>query len=160
MANRNEGKQYTFRINFNNPDHLKVYRTLEDLNLKIHKSVSSFVIKAILFYIKSYSEEGITNSGLENKANKEGYVTRQELEEIESRIRMDVIKEVAQMLSDSVLKSQNGMSPEMFQQMMQMMKSQTGNEGSKSGNDSNSEETDAALEEMSLLFASGNFGEE
>lgn len=26
MANRNDGKQYTFRINFNNPDHLKVYR--------------------------------------------------------------------------------------------------------------------------------------
>lgn len=42
MAKRS--KQYSFHLNLNNPDHLKIYRTLEDLNTDIHKSVSNFVI--------------------------------------------------------------------------------------------------------------------
>ena len=155
MANRNDGKQYTFRINFNNPDHLKVYRTLEDLNLKIHKSVSSFVIKAILFYIKANSEEEITNSGMEDKANREGYVTRHELAEAENRIRIDVIKEVAQMLSNSAIKNQSEMSPDMIKQIVTLVK-----DHSEADKPSDTGTTDAALEEMSLLFASGNFGEE
>ena len=50
MAKSRDSKQFSFRVNFNNPDHLKVYRTLMDLNLDIHKSVSSFVIKALVQY--------------------------------------------------------------------------------------------------------------
>lgn len=46
MAKRS--KQYSFHLNLNNPDHLKIYRTLEDLNTDIHKSVSNFVIKAVI----------------------------------------------------------------------------------------------------------------
>ena len=54
MAKRS--KQYSFHLNLNNPDHLKIYRTLEDLNTDIHKSVSNFVIKAIIQYINGASK--------------------------------------------------------------------------------------------------------
>ena len=55
MAKRS--KQYSFHLNLNNPDHLKIYRTLEDLNTDIHKSVSNFVIKAVIQYINDASTD-------------------------------------------------------------------------------------------------------
>lgn len=50
MAKRS--KQYSFHLNLNNPDHLKIYRTLEDLNTDIHKSVSNFVIIIVYLMLK------------------------------------------------------------------------------------------------------------
>lgn len=79
MAKRS--KQYSFHLNLNNPDHLKIYRTLEDLNTDIHKSVSNFVIKAVIQYINDASRASLTKSGKNEKENLEGYVTRQELSE-------------------------------------------------------------------------------
>lgn len=61
MAKRS--KQYSFHLNLNNPDHLKIYRTLEDLNTDIHKSVSNFVIKAVIQYINDASRSSLTKSG-------------------------------------------------------------------------------------------------
>ena len=112
MAKRS--KQYSFHLNLNNPDHLKIYRTLEDLNTDIHKSVSNFVIKAVIQYINDASRSSLTKSGKNEKENLEGYVTRQELS-----------------------KKKDSDKPE-----------------------EEAEPTDAALEEMSVLFAQGNFGEE
>lgn len=43
MTRKSHSRQYCFRISLDNPEHLRVYRTLEDLNLNIHKSISSFV---------------------------------------------------------------------------------------------------------------------
>lgn len=82
MAKSRDSKQFSFRVNFNNPDHLKVYRTLMDLNLDIHKSVSSFVIKALVQYINGVSEDKLTNTGKDRKENLEGYVTRKEIGEM------------------------------------------------------------------------------
>ena len=70
MAKRS--KQYSFHLNLNNPDHLKIYRTLEDLNTDIHKSVSNFVIKAIIQYINGASKSSLTKSGKNEKENLEG----------------------------------------------------------------------------------------
>lgn len=60
MAKRS--KQYSFHLNLNNPDHLKIYRTLEDLNTDIHKSVSNFVIKALIQYINNASSTQYSTS--------------------------------------------------------------------------------------------------
>ena len=84
MAKRS--KQYSFHLNLNNPDHLKIYRTLEDLNTDIHKSVSNFVIKAVIQYINDASRSSLTKSGKNEKENLEGYVTRLELSEAKLQI--------------------------------------------------------------------------
>lgn len=47
MTRKSHSRQYCFRISLDNPEHLRVYRTLEDLNLNIHKSISSFVTRFI-----------------------------------------------------------------------------------------------------------------
>ena len=119
MAKRS--KQYSFHLNLNNPDHLKIYRTLEDLNTDIHKSVSNFVIKAIIQYINGASKSSLTKSGKNEKENLEGYVTRQELAEANLLLKAEVMKEVAQLFGNAAMNTQHLVTPELMQQMMQMM---------------------------------------
>ena len=145
MAKRS--KQYSFHLNLNNPDHLKIYRTLEDLNTDIHKSVSNFVIKAIIQYING------------EKENLEGYVTRQELAEANLLLKAEVMKEVAQLFGNAAMNTQHLVTPELMQQMMQMMPDKV-KKNEAVGHNEAVETTDETLEEMSVLFAQGNFGEE
>ena len=156
MAKRS--KQYSFHLNLNNPDHLKIYRTLEDLNTDIHKSVSNFVIKAVIQYINDASRSSLTKSGKNEKENLEGYVTRQELSEAKLQIKADVMKEVAQLFGDAAMNTQQVVTPALMQQMMSMIPENA--EKKKDSDKPEEEPTDAALEEMSVLFAQGNFGEE
>ena len=158
MAKSRDSKQFSFRVNFNNPDHLKVYRTLMDLNLDIHKSVSSFVIKALVQYINGVSEDKLTNTGKDRKENLEGYVTRKEIADIEYRIKAEVMKEVAQLFGNAAMANHKAIeTPQIIQQMNKMMPDNTEKKETAS---EDVESTDATLEEMSLLFANGNFGEE
>ena len=156
MAKRS--KQYSFHLNLNNPDHLKIYRTLEDLNTDIHKSVSNFVIKAIIQYINGASKSSLTKSGKNEKENLEGYVTRQELAEANLLLKAEVMKEVAQLFGNAAMNTQHLVTPALMQQMMQMIPENA--EQKKDSDMPEAEPTDAALEEMSVLFAQGNFGEE
>lgn len=110
MARKDHSRQYSFRVNLDNPEHLRVYRTLEDLNTNIHKSISSFVIKAVLSYIKSADEAELTNAGKDRKDRLNDVITRKDLEEAENRIRMDVIKEVAQMFGNVSMANQGAMN--------------------------------------------------
>jgi hypothetical protein len=158
MAKNN--KQYSFHLNLNNPDHLKIYRTLEDLNLDIHKSISSFVIKAVVQYINSASRSDITNAGKTEKENLEGYVTRRELEGMKLEIKAEIMKEVAQLFGNSAMNSQGAASPALMQQMMEIMAADPVRKQNEDKKKTEPEAADAALEEMSLLFAQGVFGEE
>lgn len=154
-----KSKQYSFHLNLNNSDHLRVYRTLEDLNTDIHKSVSNFVIKAILQYINEASRSNLTRSGKSDKDNLDAYVTRQELAEERLLMKADIMKEVAQLFSNAAINSKPVMPQEFLEKLMEMMPEHA--EKKKEVVDEQTEEpTDLALEEMSVLFAQGNFGEE
>ena len=158
MAKRS--KQYSFHLNLNNPDHLKIYRTLEDLNTDIHKSVSNFVIKAVIQYINDASRSSLTKSGKNEKETLEGYVTRQELSEAKLQIKADVMKEVAQLFGNAAMNTQQVVTPALMQQMMSMIPENAEKKKDSDKPEEEAEPTDAALEEMSVLFAQGNFGEE
>lgn len=160
MAKSRDSKQFSFRVNLNNPDHLKVYRTLMDLNLDIHKSVSGFVVKAVLWYINGVSEAELTNGGRNRKENLEGYVTRKEISDMEFRIKAEVMKEVAQLFGNAAMANHAVVTPALMQQMMQMIPEKTEHKTTQNEPSGGTETADAALEEMSLLFAQGNFGEE
>ena len=49
---RKDVEQFNLRLNLNNPNHLKIYRTFQDLNTDIHKSRNNFIIEALLRYIQ------------------------------------------------------------------------------------------------------------
>lgn len=151
MAKR-DYKIYNFRLNLNNPNHMKIYRVFQDLNKEIHKSQSNFITSAILYYIGAMSDEALIAKKAEEQKNKEAPLTKKDLELIEAKITANVLKEVVGYMSKAALSAQimNGtVNKELLQE------SRKGFE-----NTQEDEETDAALEEMSLLFTTGKFGEE
>lgn len=144
----------SFRLNLNNPSHLKVYRVLSDLNLDIHKSKTNFIIAAILSYIGVKTDAELTNLGAKELEERKGYATREELCEMENRIMVKVMKEVAEIMSKAALANQETSNLGMKQQ--NMLQSELNIESNKA----TEEKPDATLEEMSLMFANGDFGEE
>ena len=158
---RKDVEQFNLRLNLNNPNHLKIYRTFQDLNTDIHKSRNNFIIEALLRYINGISEEDLTITGAKKKQEADRYVTQSEIAELETRITAKVMKEVAEMMGIAALGNQGMMiNPMMMQSYMQM--AQTTEQEAPKENETKdvTEEEDATLQEMSLMFAQGEFGKE
>lgn len=118
---RKDVEQFNLRLNLNNPNHLKIYRTFQDLNTDIHKSRNNFIIEALLRYINGISEEDLTFTGAKKKQEADRYVTQSEIAELETRITAKVMKEVAEMMGRAALGNQGMMiNPMMMQSYMQM----------------------------------------
>lgn len=83
---------YSFRLNVNNPQHVKINNVLKDLDPE-YKSKNQFLVDAAEFYIDHMGEENITVSGAERKAARKGYVTRVEYDEMKERLRQEVMTE-------------------------------------------------------------------
>jgi hypothetical protein len=47
----------TFRLNMNNPQHVKINEVMKNLNPKIYKSRNQFLVEAAIFYIEHYGED-------------------------------------------------------------------------------------------------------
>lgn len=158
---RKDVEQFNLRLNLNNPNHLKIYRTFQDLNTDIHKSRNNFIIEALLRYINGSTEEDLTISGAKKKQEEDGFVTHSELAELENRITTKVMKEVAEFMSRAALNSQSIINPFMMRSYMQMAQDTLQMPQKERAADTGEpEETDSTLKEMSLLFSQGNFGEE
>ncbi|MEE0963353.1 MAG: hypothetical protein U0L73_03920 [Ruminococcus bromii] len=158
---RKDVEQFNLRLNLNNPNHLKIYRTFQDLNTDIHKSRNNFIIEALLRYINGISDEDLTFTGAKKKQEADRYVTQSEIAELETRITAKVMKEVAEMMGRAALGNQGMMiNPMMMQSYMQM--AQTTQQEAPKENETKDviEEEDATLQEMSLMFAQGEFGKE
>ena len=83
---------YSFRLNVNNPQHVKINNVLKDLDPE-YKSKNQFLVDAAEFYIDHMGEENITVSGAERKAARKGYVTRAEYDEMKERLKQEVMTE-------------------------------------------------------------------
>ena len=89
MEKENDNIQYSFRLNLNNPTHMLIHRTLENLDPELYKSKSNFIFDALEKYIK-----GITPEVLIGERECQDYVTREELEELKESITQEAVKEV------------------------------------------------------------------
>ena len=74
----------SFRLNMNNPQHVKINNVLKNLNSKIYKSRNQFIADAVEFYIEHYGEEGFLEREEEQDMQ---FVTRKEMD----AIRMELI---------------------------------------------------------------------
>ncbi len=73
----------SFRLNMNNPKHVKINNVLKKLNPQIYKSRNQFLIDAAVFFIEHYGDENF----MERKENEEiHFVTREELEVIKKEL--------------------------------------------------------------------------
>lgn len=80
----------TFRLNMNNPTHVKINNVLKNLNPKIYKSRNQFLIDAAVFFIEHYGDE----SFMERKEEEEiHFVTQDELEVIKKEMIQNAMTE-------------------------------------------------------------------
>lgn len=97
MANRkDEGDYHNVRCSRNNPQHVYVNKILSDLNMDIYKSKNQFIIDAVEAYCKMLNQDDLTVNATIERARKEGYVRRKDLDEIKKDICSRVVKEVQQ----------------------------------------------------------------
>ena len=73
----------TFRLNMDNPQHVKINEVIKRLNPKIYKSKNQFLIEAALFYIEHYGEEDLAEAQFQNVPE---YIQREDLEDIKTEM--------------------------------------------------------------------------
>lgn len=73
----------SFRLNMNNPQHVKINNVLKNLNPKIFKSRNQFMADAVEFYIEHYGDESFIKHNEEDKIL---FVTQDELEDIKKEL--------------------------------------------------------------------------
>ncbi len=69
----------SFRLNMNNPQHVKINNVLKNLNSKIFKSRNQFIADAVEFYSEHYGDESFIENNEEHQIQ---FVTREEIEKI------------------------------------------------------------------------------
>ncbi len=98
----------TFRLNMNNPTHVKINNVLKNLNPKIYKSRNQFLIDAAVFFIEHYGDE----SFMERKEDEViHFVTQDELEVIKKEMIQNAMtearREVIHLLGDLIAGAKN-----------------------------------------------------
>jgi hypothetical protein len=73
----------SFRLNMNNPQHVKINNVLKNLNPKIFKSRNQFIADAVEFYSEHYGDESFIEH---NKEHEIQFVTLEEIEEIKTEL--------------------------------------------------------------------------
>lgn len=115
MPNRRDtGNYHNLRLSSNNPQHIRVDQILNDLNLNIYKSKNQFMADAIETYAKLMNQDELTIKATIEKARKESFVSRKDLEVIKREVADEVIKmvqkEVISMLGTALAAKQAAVS--------------------------------------------------
>ena len=146
--NRNDGVQYSFRLNLKNPDHLLVHETLMDLDLDIHKSKSMFIIDSLVKTIKGLRPDQLTKSAKSLYDNRMEYVTRGELEDMKLVLEKDVTRDVSKDLLSVLITALSGMKGQIT-----VGASSKDEDNLQSISDKDRKETEAALSELSEMWS-------
>lgn len=79
----------SFRMNMDNPQHVKVNEILSNIDKDVCKSKNQFVIDAIEFYVDQYGKETFTK----NEEGTRHYIRIEDLEKIKKEIEEAVLTE-------------------------------------------------------------------
>lgn len=145
--NRNDGVQYSFRLNLKNPDHLLVHETLMDLDLDIHKSKSMFIIDSLVKTIKGLRPDQLTKSAKSIYDNRMEYVTRGELEDMKLVLEKDITRDVSKDLLSVLITALSGMKGQIT------VGSSLREDDSQGISEKGRKETEAALSELSDMWS-------
>ncbi|SNU09888.1 hypothetical protein SAMN06297422_13423 [Lachnospiraceae bacterium] len=75
---------HAFRLNINNPDHLKIHKILRDLDLSIYKSKSNFIVEILKTHLLGDGEYvPLSDSDV---AKQGGYVTKEYVDNLKESI--------------------------------------------------------------------------
>ena len=94
--------KFTVRLNMLNPAHVTINKVLNELNLDIFKSKNQFFIDAATYYIENYGQEELTQPKKEKEPE---FVSTEDMEAIEERIRQAAKEEARQEANKEVMTS-------------------------------------------------------
>ena len=92
--------KFTVRLNMLNPAHVTINKVLNELNLDIFKSKNQFFIDAATYYIENYGQEELTQLKKEKEPE---FVSTEDMEAIEKRIRQAAKEEACQEANKEVM---------------------------------------------------------
>jgi hypothetical protein len=129
---------HAFRLNINNPDHLKIHKILRDLDLSIYKSKSSFIVEILKAHLLGDGEYvPLSDSDV---AQQGGYVTKEYVDNLKADIRKELENEIRQELFNMVISAISGVGQAVKMEQTQSVK--------KNDTGVNDEETDKLMEEL------------
>ncbi len=85
---------YSLRLNMDIPKHQKINEVLKDLNPDIYKSKNRFLVNAVDMYIDSFEKDELTKQESKKKAQRQEYISREELTKMKEEIRYELMTEV------------------------------------------------------------------
>ena len=97
--------KFTVRLNMLNPAHVTINKVLNELDLDIFKSKNQFFIDAATYYIENYGQEELT---LSKKEKEPEFVSTEDMEVIEERIRQAAKEEARQEANKEVMTMAGG----------------------------------------------------
>lgn len=105
---KNDCRRIPIRFSYDNPEHMRILDTLDDLNLDVHKSKSHFIMNAIAFYIDAIESGNLTNAAVkEQKEKQQEFVTKDELDDriarISDSIKTELYQDVVKFLGGMML---------------------------------------------------------
>ncbi len=83
---RNNLLYMSFRMNVNNPQHVKIAKVINNLDKKLYKSKNQFVIDACEYYIDHYGSEAFMDV-YKNEENP--YIKREEFNDICEKMKLE-----------------------------------------------------------------------
>ncbi|HWT74418.1 MAG TPA: hypothetical protein VN258_06830 [Mobilitalea sp.] len=93
---------FNFRLNLDNEQHMRVYKIFHNLNVDIHKSKNQFVVDALEFYIRSFEEDDLVKDAMTAKAKKQGWLSRDDFEDLKIEIKLEIRDELIHLLGQMV----------------------------------------------------------
>lgn len=88
---RQQYEQFCLRFSMDNPQHVKLFRIINDLDMDIYRSKNQFIMEALDAYVSGGSEEDFRTKKADSK---EAYVTKKEMEHMKAELREDIRKEL------------------------------------------------------------------
>ncbi len=102
QKNKYDVVQYCLRLNLNIPEHLEVHKILQNLNKKVHKSQSAFMVAAIIRNAANYSDDELLTEAAAEKRNRERFITKEEFEKSKEDLKNELMKEITALLLSSL----------------------------------------------------------
>lgn len=104
MARKKDNIVYhNMRMNLDNEQHRRIHRVLTDLNTDVHKSVNQFLIDATDAYIRALEGNDLTTGEMaKTEVQVQPYVTREDLDRVQSEIREELQREMIGILVSSL----------------------------------------------------------
>ena len=101
------------RLSYDNPDHLRIIDTLDDLNLAVYKSKNQFIVNALLHYMDSVNSDTLTYSAEQRKKDMEkSYVTKEYvdglMEKMADRVKENLYEEMMRFFAGAAVSSGMG----------------------------------------------------